>query len=157
MVYPKRRKIYLALCEKSKNYNPHADTRDKIEFDTEKAVEFHAESGLFCGEWLSFGGPDLPGDQRMANAVDLTWTAGPLKVREMEAKKTLPARKWILFYCYFPFTPRPGSPRNLWLSHICLRWKFHGGIVPKSRRGETLRRVSERAVETHFIWSNQSR
>ena len=26
--------------------------------------QFNAQHGLTSGEWLSFGGPDLPGDQR---------------------------------------------------------------------------------------------
>ena len=44
----------------------------------------------------------------MANAVDLTWTSGPLKVREMEAKKTLPESRScfiVIFRLHFDQYP----------------------------------------------------
>ena len=31
------------------------------------SVSFSGSAGLMCGEWLSFGAPDLPGDQRVAS------------------------------------------------------------------------------------------
>lgn len=35
-------------------------------------------AGQYAGAWLSFGMPDLPVDQRMEDAVWLTWTSTPL-------------------------------------------------------------------------------
>ena len=29
-------------------------------------ISFSGSAGLMCGEWLSFGAPDLPGDQRLS-------------------------------------------------------------------------------------------
>ena len=31
------------------------------------SVAFSGIAGLMCGEWLSFGAPDLPGDQRVSS------------------------------------------------------------------------------------------
>ena len=31
------------------------------------SIAFSGNAGLTCGEWLSFGAPDLPGDQRVAS------------------------------------------------------------------------------------------
>ena len=35
-------------------------------------------SGLFCGEWLSFGAPDLPVDQRSVSSYHGCWYSEPL-------------------------------------------------------------------------------
>ena len=35
-------------------------------------------SGLFCGEWLSFGAPDLPADQRTVSGFHGCWYSEPL-------------------------------------------------------------------------------
>lgn len=34
--------------------------------------------GAWSGEWLSFGGPDMPGDQAAEDALATTWTTAPL-------------------------------------------------------------------------------
>ena len=36
-------------------------------------------AGLFCGEWLSFGAPDLANDQRSVAAYHACWTSEPLQ------------------------------------------------------------------------------
>ena len=42
-------------------------------------VPFSGSAGLFCGEWLSFGAPDLAGDQRHVAGQHGSWFSGPLK------------------------------------------------------------------------------
>ena len=42
-------------------------------------VPFSGEAGLACGEWLSFGGPDLPADQRRAAPFQAVWTSAVLE------------------------------------------------------------------------------
>ena len=42
-------------------------------------VAFSGDAGLACGEWLSFGAPDLPGDHRRAALYQASWTSGPLQ------------------------------------------------------------------------------
>ena len=37
-------------------------------------LKFDPNAGLTCGEMLSFGGPDLPGEQRFFNLPEHTWT-----------------------------------------------------------------------------------
>ena len=37
---------------------------------TPVSVSFSGSAGLSCGEWLSFGGPDLPGDQVELSLVE---------------------------------------------------------------------------------------
>ena len=41
-------------------------------------LAFDPNAGLTCGEMLSFGAPDLPGDQRFFNRPDHTWTSSIL-------------------------------------------------------------------------------
>ncbi|XP_059081176.1 uncharacterized protein LOC131879004 [Tigriopus californicus] len=41
---------------------------------SKRRLSFNGSSGLWCGEWLSFGAPDLAGNQSFANARDATWT-----------------------------------------------------------------------------------
>ena len=43
-------------------------------------VPWSAGSGLLCGEWLSFGSPDLPGDHRLVAALQASWTSRPVEV-----------------------------------------------------------------------------
>ena len=42
-------------------------------------VGFSGEAGLACGEWLSFGAPDLPGDHRRVSLFQAKWTSDPLQ------------------------------------------------------------------------------
>jgi len=42
-------------------------------------VGFSGDAGLACGEWLSFGAPDLPGDHRRVSPFQATWTSDPLE------------------------------------------------------------------------------
>ena len=42
---------------------------------TPVSVSFSGSAGLSCGEWLSFGGPDLPGDQRTVAEYHACWTS----------------------------------------------------------------------------------
>jgi hypothetical protein len=37
------------------------------------SISFSGSAGLMCGEWLSFGAPDLPGDQRMSSQFQACW------------------------------------------------------------------------------------
>lgn len=45
-------------------------------------VKYSATSGLTCGEMLSFGAPDLPGEQRFFNNAECTWTSEPLEAAQ---------------------------------------------------------------------------
>ena len=42
------------------------------------SVTFSGSAGLACGEWLSFGSPDLPNDQRSVAQYHACWTSPPL-------------------------------------------------------------------------------
>jgi len=43
------------------------------------SVVFSGSAGLMCGEWLSFGAPDLPGDQRLSSQFQACWFSAPQK------------------------------------------------------------------------------
>lgn len=38
-------------------------------------ISFSGSAGLMCGEWLSFGAPDLPGDQRLSQQFQACWVS----------------------------------------------------------------------------------
>jgi len=40
-------------------------------------VGFSGDAGLACGEWLSFGAPDLPGDHRRVAQFQAAWVSDP--------------------------------------------------------------------------------
>ena len=42
-------------------------------------VGFSGDAGLACGEWLSFGAPDLPGDHRRVSQFQAAWTSDSLE------------------------------------------------------------------------------
>jgi predicted acyl esterase len=42
-------------------------------------LNYDANAGLTCGEMLSFGAPDLPGEQRFFNLPEHTWTSSVLE------------------------------------------------------------------------------
>ena len=46
---------------------------DGTKMKTPVSVSFSGSAGLSCGEWLSFGGPDLPGDQRNVAPYHACW------------------------------------------------------------------------------------
>ena len=39
------------------------------------SINFSGNAGLFCGEWLSFGAPDLPADQRFSSLFHVSFQA----------------------------------------------------------------------------------
>ena len=41
-------------------------------------ITFSGEAGLACGEWLSFGAPDLPGDHRRVSPFQACWTSSEM-------------------------------------------------------------------------------
>ena len=41
------------------------------------SVGFSGDAGLACGEWLSFGAPDLPGDHRRVAQFQAAWVSDP--------------------------------------------------------------------------------
>jgi len=43
------------------------------------SISFSGSAGLMCGEWLSFGAPDLPGDQRVASQFQACWFSETLE------------------------------------------------------------------------------
>lgn len=43
--------------------------------------DFFLKKGLRCGEWLSFGGPDLPADQTGTFHQAATFVSEPLEVK----------------------------------------------------------------------------
>ncbi len=42
-------------------------------------LTYDSNAGLTCGEMLSFGAPDLPGEQRFFNLPEHTWTSSSLE------------------------------------------------------------------------------
>lgn len=67
---------------------------------TPVTVAFSGDAGLACGEWLSFGGPDLPADHRRVAAFQAAWTSPPLEhdlhiFGEVEAKVEVSADKAV--------------------------------------------------------------
>ncbi|KAF4138479.1 X-Pro dipeptidyl-peptidase C-terminal non-catalytic domain [Phytophthora infestans] len=44
----------------------------------ERVIAFNSLQGAWSGEWLSFGGEDMPGNQLNEDAIATTWTTGPL-------------------------------------------------------------------------------
>ena len=45
--------------------------------DSSITVGFSGDAGLACGEWLSFGAPDLPGDHRRVAQFQAAWVSDP--------------------------------------------------------------------------------
>ena len=45
--------------------------------DSSITVVFSGDAGLACGEWLSFGAPDLPGDHRRVAQFQAAWVSDP--------------------------------------------------------------------------------
>ncbi|KAE9077119.1 hypothetical protein PF007_g24367 [Phytophthora fragariae] len=44
----------------------------------ERAIALNSLQGAWSGEWLSFGGEDMPGNQASEDAIATTWSTGPL-------------------------------------------------------------------------------
>ena len=42
---------------------------------------FLGTAGIFCGEWLSFGAPDLANDQRLVSGYHACWRSEPVTTR----------------------------------------------------------------------------
>ena len=59
------------------------DQQDFCGPEKEWNLEYDANSGLTCGEMLSFGGPDLPGNQSIFNKPKTTWKSQSLQ-RELD-------------------------------------------------------------------------
>ena len=49
----------------------------KDKMDSSITVGFSGDAGLACGEWLSFGAPDLPGDHRRVAQFQAAWVSDP--------------------------------------------------------------------------------
>ncbi|GAB9467115.1 Serine protease family s15 [Globisporangium polare] len=46
--------------------------------NSERVIQTQSLQGAWSGEWLSFGGPDMPGNQASDDALATTWTTAPL-------------------------------------------------------------------------------
>jgi len=62
----------------SNNHLLTCDTKNSSTGMDPVSVSFSGNAGLFCGEWLSFGAPDLPADQRFCSLFQNCWTSSPL-------------------------------------------------------------------------------
>ena len=51
---------------------------DEIKLSSPVTVSFSGSAGLSCGEWLSFGAPDLPSDQRSVAPYHACWRSPAL-------------------------------------------------------------------------------
>ncbi|EGZ14669.1 hypothetical protein PHYSODRAFT_545898, partial [Phytophthora sojae] len=45
----------------------------------ERPIALNSLQGAWSGEWLSFGGEDMPGNQASEDAIATTWSTGPLE------------------------------------------------------------------------------
>ena len=64
------------------NCVPDLNDNSELSFKKNNAknhiLNFEAESGITCGEMLSFGFPDLSADQRSADDLSTVWNTGVL-------------------------------------------------------------------------------
>merc|ERR1719228_3147971 len=51
----------------------HKLVRGEGKMEKPLSISFSGSAGLMCGEWLSFGAPDLPGDQRLSSQFQACW------------------------------------------------------------------------------------
>lgn len=47
--------------------------------NSERVIQTQSLQGAWSGEWLSFGGPDMPGNQASDDSLATTWSTEPLK------------------------------------------------------------------------------
>merc|ERR1719228_984450 len=57
----------------------HLMLQDMTKMVDAVSVSFSGSAGLTCGEWLSFGAPDLPGDQRITSQYQACWYTNKLE------------------------------------------------------------------------------
>lgn len=83
-------------------------TNEPLTSTTERRIKWHPLQGSWGGEWLSFGGEDMPGDQTCDDALATTWTSS-----------TLTEAIEIIGHPEVSFLLKTDKPQSLVMARLC--------------------------------------